>query len=456
MAQSVPNLLISCLAAILSASAWAAADDFSRQRLDNWHQWRGPEANGSAPRGDPPMRWDEQTNIKWKVPVPGQGTSTPIIWGDRVFLLTAIKTDRLGDLPPAPPPTPKKVEAKSKSAPKERPRNLHQFVVLCLDRNSGRTLWQRVAAETVPHQRHHNTSSHVASSPITDGRHVYFSFGSRGVYCYDLDGNQRWKADLGLLDIKFEFGEGSSPALHRDTLIVNCDHEGQSFATALDAATGRAKWKVLRDESSTWNTPLVAEHDGRAQVIINGARSARSYDLTSGALIWSHAGPAGVDAIPSPLRLGDLVILTSGFRGNPAYAIPLRSTGALTDEDLAWKHTGGTPQIATPVLVGERIYFIKDRLGVMTCLDARTCAVIAAQERLPLQGDVYPSPVAAAGRIYFTARNGGTAVIDATADGVRVLAENKLDETVVGSPAIAGREIFVRGDRSLYCLAEPR
>jgi outer membrane protein assembly factor BamB len=269
-----------------------------------------------------------------------------------------------------------------------------------------------------------------------------------------MEGDFKWKADLATLDIKFSFGEGASPALYQDALIINCDHEGESFITALETTTGNPKWRVPRDEKSTWNTPLVVDYHGRVQVLVNGAVAARSYDFETGELIWEHGGPPGVDAIPSPLRFGDLVIFVTGLRGAPAYAIPLKSAGQLSDADLAWKHTEGTPQIATPVLVGDRLFFTKGRTGILTCLGARTGQVIMEGKRLPGLDDIYPSPVAAAGRIYFTGRNGATTVIDATADDIVVLAQNKLDDTIVGSPAIVGREMFIRGEKFLYCIAE--
>jgi outer membrane protein assembly factor BamB len=437
------------------------------EHLSYWHQWRGPLATGFAPHGDPPIRWDENTNIQWKVAIPGRGTCTPVIWDNRIFILTAIATDR--EAQPAP-----EAEDRARSGDlrttrgearggRKAPAQYIQFVVLCLDRETGRILWRDVAAEVVPHQGHHPTSSFAAASPVTDGHYVYCWFGSRGLFCYDMQGNRAWQADLGDFDIKFGFGEGSSPALHEDTLVVKCDHEGESFITALSAVNGRPKWKTIRDEKSTWNTPLVAPRPAfqdaaggkqRLQVIVTGARSTQGYDFQTGEPIWKYAGRAGVDAIPSPLRLDDLAICTSGFRGDPAYAVPLDSFGELTDESIEWKHIEGTPQISTPALVGERLYFIKGRRGIFTCLNARTGEVIVDQARLPGLDDIYASPVAAAGRVYFTDRDGTTVVIDATASDVRVLAENQLDETIHGSPAIVGREILIRGERHLYCIAE--
>jgi outer membrane protein assembly factor BamB len=440
------------------------------ERLLHWHQWRGPLATGFAPHGDPPIRWDENTNIRWKAPLPGRGTCTPVIWGDRIFIVTAIETDRVAEPAPeiagsagsgdrAGSGEPRTTRGGGRKAPTQS----IQFVVLCLDRETGRILWRDVAAEVVPHQGHHPTNSFAAASPVTDGRYVYCWFGSRGLFCYDMQGKRAWQVDLGDFDIKFGFGEGSSPALHEDTLVVKCDHERESFITALSAAIGRAKWKTIRDEQSTWNTPLVALRPAfqdatggkqRLQVIVTGAQSTQGYDFQTGEPIWKYLGRPGVDAIPSPLRLDDLAICTSGFRGDPAYAVPLDSFGELTDESIEWKHTEGTPQISTPALVGERLYFIKGRRGILTCLNARTGRVIIDQARLPGLDDIYASPVAAADRVYLTDRDGTTVVIGAAADDARVLAENQLDETIHGSAAIAGREIFIRGESHLYCIAE--
>jgi outer membrane protein assembly factor BamB len=446
-------------ATICSLPAVGRAQTGADERLVNWHQWRGPAATGVAPHGDPPIRWDEDTNVKWKVPIPGRGTCTPVIWGRRIFILTAIKTDRQAESAEA-----GAANGERRGGGRSAPANYHQFVVLCLDRETGSILWQDVACEVVPHQGHHPTNSFAAASPVTDGRYVYCWFGSRGLYCYDMEGNPQWQADLGQFQIKYGFGEGSSPALHENSLIIKCDHEGESFITALDAATGRPKWKTLRDEDSTWNTPLVGPlpgqpqagegAEGRFQVVVTGARAARSYDFKTGELLWEYGGRAGVDAIPSPIRFGESAICVSGLRGDPAFAVPLDSFGELTDESIEWKHTEGTPQISTPALVGDRLYFIKGRRGILTCLNARTGEVIIDQKRLSRLDDVYASPVAAAGRVYFTDRDGTTVVLDATADDVRVLAENQLDEAIHGSPAIVGREIFIRGEHSLYCIAE--
>ena len=255
------------LLGVLLATTAAMADDFDSSRLDNWHHWRGPNANGVAPLANPPIHWDEQTNVKWKVAIPGSGHSTPIVWEDKVFILTAVKTDRKVDVEAAPPAQGRRRRIGRQSAPLD---TVFQYIVLCLDRNSGETLWQRVATEEVPHEGHHRDHGYASGSPTTDGRLLYASFGSRGIFCYDLDGNFKWKRDLGHMRTRNAFGEGTSPVLHGDTLIVQWDQEDDSFIVALDAETGETRWKTPRNESTSWSTPIVVEHDGKLQVVANG------------------------------------------------------------------------------------------------------------------------------------------------------------------------------------------
>lgn len=439
MRKTAALMLICCLA---PASAWG--EEVSQDRLDNWHQWRGPEATGVAPKGDPPSRWDEKTHVAWKTPIPGRGSSTPIVWGEQIFLLTAIDTGRAADAKDVVKPDPR---FEKKTQP---PLTYHQFVVLSIDRKSGKVRWQQVATEQVPHEGIHPSHSYAAFSPITDGRLLYAFFGSRGVYCYDLAGKLQWQRDLGRMDTRYGWGEGSSPALHGDTLIVNWDHEGQSFIVALDARTGKTKWKMDRDEVSSWATPLVVA-DKRTQVIVQGAKRARGYDLATGKVLWECGGQT-INIIPSPVADDKLVYCMSGYRGNIAVAIPLDATGDITGK-VVWHHDRGTPYVPSPVLVGGRLYFTQANANLLTCLEARTGKVLIDRERLSALSSLYASPVAAAGRIYFVGRD-GAAVVLKQADKLEVLATNKLDEGIDASPAIVGRQMFLRGEKHLYCIAE--
>jgi outer membrane protein assembly factor BamB len=416
------------------------------QAADNWPHWRGPLANGFVPGGDPPVKWDEKTNVRWRTPIPGKGSSTPIVWGERIFVLTAIDTGREAAAADLPRPDPG-----FERIPRA-PTTYYQFIILCLDRNSGQVLWKQVATEQVPHEGHHPTHSYAAYSPTTDGQRLYASFGSRGVYCYDFDGKLLWKRNLGRMNTRLGWGEGASPVIHGDTLVLNWDQEKNSFIIALDAKTGQTRWKVDRDEATTWATPLVAEHKGRTQVITMGTKLVRSYDLATGELIWQCGGHT-VNCIPSPLRYRDTVICVSGYKGHYACAVPLDAKGDVTGKVL-WEHKQGTPYVPSPVLAGERLYFTQFNMPVLTCLDAQTGKPLIDRQRLPGLETLYASPVCAGGRLYFCDREGNTLVLKQS-DRVEVLALNRLGEAIDASPVVLGKQLLLRGEKHLYCIRVP-
>jgi outer membrane protein assembly factor BamB len=444
---------------VLSLGAAVARADFSDLAAPNWHRWRGPDATGVAPQGNPPLHWDAETNIKWKVDVEGRANSSPIVWGDRIFVLTAVDTGRPGEAAELPPEV---VEAKAndpdldkdKDAGEPRvPKNIHQLKVICFLRSTGQRLWERVAAEVTPREKLHDTNTYASSSPTTDGQRVYASFGSLGIYCYDLDGNPLWQRDFGDINTENEFGEGSSPTIHEGTLIVNYDQNGPCFITALDAATGKPKWKRDRpDEMTSWNTPIVVTSGGRTQVVVNGKLS-RGYDITNGDVIWECGGQAKL-AIASPVALGDVVYCMTGFRGNAVYAIPLDAVGDITGTDkVVWHTDASGPYVPSPILYGDRLYFTKSSSNVISCVDAHTGKPYIDQKRVAGLDKQYASPVGAAGRIYFTGRDGTTVAIR-HADELEVLATNALGEDVDATPAIVGNQIFIRGHEHLYCISE--
>jgi outer membrane protein assembly factor BamB len=465
---------------------------------ENWPGFRGPEFTGVSSGANPPTTWSEEDNIKWKVELPGRGSGSPIVWGDRIYLQTAVKTDRIADSSPETanareanqfklasnarqlaqaetPPTTESVppadgenrEGRGEGRRGRRggrgggggfgggevPTNYYKFDVVCLDRETGKIIWQKTATEAIPHEGHHGTASYASSTPVTDGKNIYVSFGSRGVYSYDMDGNLRWKKDLGIMRTRNQFGEGSSPALHGDTLVVNFDHEGQSFITALDARTGETIWKVDRDEETTWNTPLILEHGGKTQVIVNGMNRARGYDLSNGEIIWECGGQA-MGAVPTTVAYGDVAICMTGHRGAALFAIPLSSQGDITDTDkVAWKLDQDTPYVPSPLLYDDHLYFTKSNNGVLSCYKADTGEQVYKATRIPDIDMIYASPVGAAGRIYIAGRNGMTAVIK-HGDEFEVLASNQLDEPIDATPALVDNEIIIRGEKSLYCIAE--
>ncbi len=431
----------------LLASA-AAAEDVT----NNWYQWRGPQSRGVAIGCDPPTEWNEQTNIKWKVEVPGNGSSTPIVWGNQVFLLTAIETDRVADeLPEIDEP-----ETRGGNPFKiERPTKYHQFIVMSFDRETGKVLWQDIATEQLPHEAYHRDHGYASASPTTDGQHLYASFGSRGIYCYDMQGNKVWDRDLGDMLIMRYFGESISPVLYGDSLIVNWDHEGDSFVISLDTKSGDTKWKVPRPTGTSWSTPLVIEHDGKAQVVISGRDGLHSYDVATGDLIW-QCGRTAAAAIPMPVASDKLIFSMTGYplTSRSLYAVPIDSTGDLTDQDkLAWSLERGTPYIPSPVLLGDTLYFMSSNTGILSSVKASTGEAIIDQARVTGLRNIYSSPVAAAGRLYLTGREGTTVVIK-DAPELEILATNQLDDRFDASAAIAGNELFLRGKKYLYCISE--
>jgi outer membrane protein assembly factor BamB len=441
------TFLLSTLAVGLAVT-FARAGDPPADWLDNWPHWRGPEATGMAPHGDPPVKWDAQTNIKWKTPIPGRGSATPIIWKDQIYVVTALDTGRQADPKDIPNPDPA-FEVKTKP-----PTTYYQFLVLSLDRQTGKVRWQRTAAEKVPHEGHHPTHSYAAGSPVTDGRRLYVSFGSFGLYCYDLDGKLLWQRDLGRLHTRLGWGEASTPAIHGDTLVVNWDQEKSSYVIALDAATGKTRWQVDRDEVTSWATPLVVEYQGRTQVIVSATNRVRSYDLATGALLWQCGGQT-VNVIPSPVTDGRYVYCVSGYKGSAAIAIPLDATGDITGSSkVVWHYDKATPYVPSPLLAGDRLYFTQLNDPLLTSLDTKTGKPVIDRARLPDLSTLYASPAGAADRIYIVDREGTTLVLK-RGDQVEVLAVNRLDDPIDASPAIVGKQLFLRGEKFLYCIEAP-
>lgn len=419
----------------------SSADEFDAAANANWHQWRGPLACGVSTTADPPLTWSEDDNIKWKVRIPGDGSSTPVVWNDRVFVLSAEATDRPADVKP-------ELHPDAKTLP---PDVYYRFLVLCLDRETGAELWRRTACEVVPHEGHHQSHTYAGSSPITDGRRLYAFFGSRGLYCYDLEGRLQWRRDFGQMRTRYGWGEAATPALDGDTLIVPWDQEDDSFVFALDAATGETRWRQPRDEPTGWATPLIVDHDGRKQVILNGTNRVRSYDLKTGELIWQCGGQS-VNAIPSPVRYDDTAISMSGYRSYFAAAVPFDSRGDVTDSDrVRWRHRRGTPYVPSPLLYDDLLYFTRANSAILSCLDAATGEIVYEFERLSDLNSLYASPAAAGGRVYITDRDGVTMVLR-HGRKFEVLAVNKLDDPIDASPVLVGKSILLRGRRHLYCI----
>ena len=421
----------------------------------NWPAWRGPLGNGVAPGANPPTEWSETRNVVWKVPVPGRGSSTPILWGDQVFLLTAIPE---GVEPPAPAEGP---EGSGRGGPGgrgsrgETPSQPQRFTVIALGRDDGKVRWQQTARVQVPHEGHHKDHGFASASPVTDGRVLIASFGSFGLFAYDLQGKLLWEKDLGDMRTRNSFGEGSSPALHGTTVVVLWDHEGEDFIVALDTRDGRELWRQRRDEPTGWSTPLIVEHGGKAQVVVNGTNKVRAYDLATGSLLWECSGQTA-NAIPTPVADEGRVIVMSGFRGSALQVIRLGGSGDLTGTDaIVWSHNKGTPYVPSPLLYGSRLYFLSGNTAMLSIFDARTGKPEVEMERLNGLAGVYASPVGASGRVYLAGRDGGVVVLK-EGPRVEVLATNRLDDGFDASPAVVGNRLYLRGRASLYCVGEAR
>jgi outer membrane protein assembly factor BamB len=398
-----------------------------------WPNWRGPANTGVSPTAQPPTEWSENKNVRWRIDVPGRGAGTPIVWGGRVYISTAVPAD-----------------------PAAGPTGLHKFVVMAINRKDGKIAWQQTAREEAPHERTHQEFGTMASpSLVTDGQTLIASFESRGFFAYDMNGKLLWQQDLGDKRMRNQFGEGTSPALHKEKLFVVWDHQGESFIAALDKKTGKEVWKVARQEIDSWATPLVVEAPGGAQVITGALNKVRSYDAETGKVVWEAAGLT-MNPIPSPVSADGLVFLMSGFRGNNLKAIRYADAkGDITGTPaVVWTLERDTPYVPSPLLYDGILYFLKSNNNLLTAVDAKTGTPYYQAQRVEgIPGQVFASPVGASGRIYVLGQE-GTAVVLKHGKALEAIATNKLDDKFDASPALADREIYLRGYKKLYCIAD--
>ena len=435
------SVLVNSLLLALFLVSHSSADN-------NWPQWRGPMNSGVAESSDPPTNWSESENVKWKVSVDGNGTSTPIIWEDKVFVLTAIKTDQKDTSIPDP-----KDQPKTNFFDIKRPNAVHEFVVICLDRNTGKEIWRDIATKKIPHEGAHNDNDFASASPTTDGERLFCWFGSAGMFCYDLDGKRLWERDLGEAKVGSSLGEGCSPVLYGDKLVIVRDFSHKGSIEVLEAASGTTVWRKERDEDNAWATPLVLDHSGRTQVITSASGFVRSYDLDSGEIIWQCSGLTG-NCTPCPQVEGDFVICMSGYQGYAAMAIPLTETGDISDsEKIRWSLSKGTPYVPSAVLYDGLLFFNQSNQAILRCVDSKTGKLVFGPQRINGISNIYASPVAANGRIYIVGR-GGTTVVLKHSRTYEPVATNELDERFDASPAVAGNQLFLRGTKHLYCIAK--
>lgn len=384
---------------------------------ENWPTWRGPRLDGTSLETNFPVHWSESSNVLWKVALPGAGHASPIVWNDRVFTVTAL------------------------SGTQER-------VLLCLDRKSGRMLWQRAVLQAVPEGKH-SLNSHASSTPATDGERVYVAFLDHKqmfVAAHDLEGKPLWTARPG--PFASMHGFCSSPILYEDKVIVNGDHDGDGFIVALERATGRELWKIDRpNKTRSYCAPLIQDLAGRTQMVLSGSKCVASYDPDTGRLLWIIDGPTD-QFVASPVysRRANLVIITGGFPDHHILAIRPDGSGNVTQTHIAWRTVRGVAYVPSPIIAGDYFLIVSDS-GVAHCFDAATGAILW-QERT---GEQHASLVSAAGLVYFLNDHGVTHVVRPGPKFERV-AQNKLDDKFFASPALSQGHLFLRGHRQLYCL----
>ena len=420
----------------------------------NWPQFRGPSACGVSER-PAPVTWNVATgeNIRWQTTIPGLGHACPIIWQDHLFLTTAAKPGSKPNL---------KVGLYG-DIDSYTEKEAHQWRLLCLDKTTGKILWDKQALEAVPRSRRHTKASHCNSTPATDGERIVAIFGAEGLFCFDMDGRMLWRKDLGRMDSgpydqpSHQWGFGSSPVLHGGKVIVQCDVLSEQFLAVFDAKDGHELWRTSRKDVPSWSTPVIASTAGRTQVIVNGWKQIGGYDLTNGRQLWQLKGGGDVP-VASPILSGNFVILTSGHGSfHPMRAVRLDATGNITpptqdatSQAVVWCRPRSGNYLQTPIVVGELLWGCSNE-GIVTCFDART-GEIHYSERIGGGGQAFTaSPVAAGGKLYFTGELGSVFVLPATKD-FRVLAMNKLDGLCLSTPAVSEGTIFFRTVEKLIAV----
>jgi outer membrane protein assembly factor BamB len=437
-------LLVSCLCLIAVAHA------------QNWPSFRGPNASGVADGNTPPTVWDagKSINILWKTPIPGLGHSSPVVWGDRIFVTTAVSSAAKEEF----------VHGLTETAASADDNSNHSWRVYCLDRNTGRVIWQKTVREGAPKVKRHVKASFANSTPATDGRHLVVSFGSEGLYCFDFDGKLIWHQDLGLLDggwtpdPQSHFGFGSSPIIHKGLAIVQCDTQTQAFIAAFRLSDGKRVWQTRREEDTSWSTPTIYEGKDTAELVTSGSKYYRGYDPSTGKELWRLAD--GIDVkIPTPIAAHGLYFLSGGssHERRTFYALRAGLKGELNSTDnaaaggIAWRSPVIKPHIVTPIVYGDYLYVCTDN-GVLTQYRART-GEPGYRARLGTGGAFSASPVAADGKLYLASEDGDVFVVK-VGETYELLARNPIGEVMMATPAITGKMIIIRGEKHLFGIGE--
>jgi len=424
----------------------------------NWPAFRGPMGSGIADGMNPPVKWDAEkgANILWKTPVAGISVSSPVVWGEKVFVVTSISADPksefrsglYGDTEPA------------------KDNSEHTWKVLCLDLRTGKVLWEQTAHKGIPKTKRHPKASQSSPSPVTDGKRVLAWFGSEGLFAYDLNGKLLWKKDLGVIDSgwffdpDYQWGVASSPVIWKDRVFLQADQQKASFIASFDAASGKELWRTVRDELPTWGTPVVLEHDGKAQLVTNGTKAVRSYDPLTGKPLWQYAGKNSEISCPTPVLGDGLIYIANGYPpAQPILAIKWSATGDITlkdgqesNEGIVWSKMRGGSYQPSPLVYGDLLY-VNSNNGILAAYDAKTGERVY-QERIAGKGGAFSaSPTAADGRIYLTSEDGDVHVVKAGRK-YELLSTNPMGEVMMGTPAITRGMIVVRTMKHVYGIAE--
>jgi outer membrane protein assembly factor BamB len=420
---------------------------------ENWPQFRGEGARGVSDDSALPDSWSTTQNVRWKIDVPGHGWSSPVVWGDKIFVTSVISEGAVEE--------PKKGLYFGGNRT-DIPSSIHHWMVYCIDWETGDILWERQAYQGQPKESLHLKNTYASETPVTDGKRVYVYFGNLGVFSYDMKGELAWSRFWEPVKTRYGWGLAASPVLHEDRLIIVNDNEDQSFITALDKQTGEEVWRVDRDEGSNWATPLVWNNDLRTEVVTPGTDRVRSYGL-DGTLLWEFRGMSSI-TIPTPFSDSGLVFISSGYVGDelrPAYAVRLGASGDISlqenetsNEYIAWSLRQAGPYNPSPLVYGEYYYTLLDR-GFMTCHKARTGELVYSKRRIERgSGAFTASPWAYDGKIFCLSEDGDTFVIKAGPE-FELLGKNSLDEMSMATPALSQGSLIIRTASKLYRIARP-
>ena len=441
--------------ALLIALLWIAVISLAAPPPTNWPSFRGPQASGISDGQDLPDRWSGSTgqNIKWKVRIPGLAHSSPIIWGDRLYVTSAVSSQAGATFK----------HGLYGEGDASTDRSVQKWMVYCLDKKTGNILWERIAYEGVPKEKRHIKNTYASSTPATDGKHVIAFFGSQGLYCFDRNGRPIWKKDLGILNLgaydapELEWGTASSPIIYKNKVIVQCDTLKEDFLLALDIESGAALWKASRDELPSWGTPNIYPGVNRVEVVTNASNFIRGYDPETGKELWRLGGSSQITA-PTPIFSQDLIVVASGRRPEaPIFVIRAGASGDITlpkestsSKDIVWSRQQRGSYMPTPLIYGDKLYVLGNQ-GIFDCYELRSGKELYRQRIEHAGGGFSSSPVAADGRIYLSSEDGDIFVVKAGAE-FQLLSTNPMGERLMATPALSDGRMYVRGEKNLFAV----